>query len=83
MLFSENQGDLLVPLRNVAELAPVAQVVVYAIMPSGVMVADSVDFPIQPCLKNKVGLSQSLPVHVGLALLHIWSQTHSACVVYF
>ena len=57
------------PLRNVAELAPVAQVVVYAIMPNGVIVADSLDFPIQLCLKNKVSLSQSLPVHVGLALL--------------
>lgn len=58
------------PLRNVAELSPVAQVVVYAIMPSGVVVTDSLDFPIQLCLKNKVGLSQSVSVHVGLSLLH-------------
>ncbi|XP_046879888.1 alpha-2-macroglobulin-like protein 1 isoform X2 [Hypomesus transpacificus] len=62
---SDNQGNLLVPLRNVAELSPVAQVVVYAIMPSGVVVADSLDFPIQLCLKNKVSLqfasSQELP----------------------
>ncbi|XP_062335112.1 alpha-2-macroglobulin-like protein 1 [Osmerus eperlanus] len=58
---SDNQGDLLVPLRNVAELAPVAQVVVYAIMPSGVIVADSLDFPVQLCLKNKVSLQFASP----------------------
>ena len=45
------------PLERVDELAPVAQVVVYTIMPNGVIVADSLDFPVELCLKNKVCLS--------------------------
>lgn len=43
-------------LRQVSNLAPVAQVVVYAMMPSGEAVADSQDFPVQLCLNNKVQL---------------------------
>lgn len=42
------------PLRQVIGLTPVAQVVVYALMPSGEAVADSQDFPVQLCLRNKV-----------------------------
>lgn len=37
-----------------ADLAPIAQVVVYTVMPSGEAVADSKDFPVKLCLKNKV-----------------------------
>lgn len=44
------------PLRQVSNLAPVAQVVVYAVMPSGEAVADSQDFPVRLCLNNKVQL---------------------------
>lgn len=42
------------PLWQVGGLAPVAQVVVYAVMASGEAVADSQDFPVQLCLNNKV-----------------------------
>lgn len=41
-------------LRQVSNLAPVAQVVVYTVMPGGEAVADSQDFPVQLCLNNKV-----------------------------
>ena len=34
------------PLERVDELAPLALVVVYTIMPNGVIVADSLDFPV-------------------------------------
>ena len=44
-----------VPLQKMVDLAPFAQVVVYTVMPSGEAVADSQDFPIRLCLKNKVG----------------------------
>lgn len=54
LLLSANSGEFLVPLRQVGGLAPVAQVVVYAVMPSGEAVADSQDFPVQLCLNNKV-----------------------------
>ncbi|KAK7883167.1 hypothetical protein WMY93_029341 [Mugilogobius chulae] len=60
-----NKGVLTIPLRQVIKLAPVAQVVVYTVMPSGEAVADSKDFPIQMCLSNKVSLKfaslQQLP----------------------
>ncbi|XP_042270737.1 alpha-2-macroglobulin-like protein 1 isoform X1 [Thunnus maccoyii] len=54
-----NKGELSVSLRQVTNLAPFAQVVVYTVMPSGEAVADSQDFPIQLCLNNKVSLKFS------------------------
>ncbi|XP_029699093.1 alpha-2-macroglobulin-like protein 1 [Takifugu rubripes] len=56
---SVNTGEFSVPLRQVSNLAPVAQVVVYAVMPSGEAVADSQDFPVRLCLNNKVSLKFS------------------------
>ncbi|XP_023130414.2 alpha-2-macroglobulin-like protein 1 isoform X1 [Amphiprion ocellaris] len=54
-----NKGQLSVPLSQMTNLAPFAQVVVYTVMPSGEAVADSLDFPIQLCLNNKVSLKFS------------------------
>lgn len=54
-LISVNQGELMLSLRRMPELTPFAQVVVYTVLPDGEAVADSQDFPIQLCLKNKVG----------------------------
>ncbi|KAJ4938601.1 hypothetical protein JOQ06_003214 [Pogonophryne albipinna] len=51
-----NKGELSVPLHQVTNLAPFAQVVVYTVMPKGELVADSMDFPISLCLNNKVSL---------------------------
>ncbi|XP_008278792.1 alpha-2-macroglobulin-like protein 1 isoform X2 [Stegastes partitus] len=60
-----NKGELSIPLGQVTDLAPFAQVVVYTVMPFGEAVADSLDFPIQLCLNNKVSLKfpslQQLP----------------------
>ncbi|XP_046893857.1 alpha-2-macroglobulin-like [Hypomesus transpacificus] len=80
---SENRGNLRVPLERVDELAPVAQVVVYTIMPNGVIVADSLDFPVELCLKNKVSLQfsslQALPG--GSVSLMLKAQPGSLCSV--
>uniref|UniRef100_A0A4W5PHS5 Alpha-2-macroglobulin domain-containing protein n=1 Tax=Hucho hucho TaxID=62062 RepID=A0A4W5PHS5_9TELE len=46
-------------LRRMPELTPFAQVVVYTVLPDGEAVADSRDFPIYLCLKNKVSLKFS------------------------
>ncbi|XP_036005772.1 alpha-2-macroglobulin-like protein 1 isoform X1 [Fundulus heteroclitus] len=54
-----NKGELTVTLSQVMDLAPVAQVIVYSVMPNGEMVADSQDFPVQLCLNNKVSLKFS------------------------
>ncbi|KAI2656160.1 Alpha-2-macroglobulin-like protein 1 [Labeo rohita] len=52
----ENKGELTFLLKNTAGLTPYAQVVVYTVLPSGETVADSMDFPIEECLPNKVSL---------------------------
>ncbi|KAF3692590.1 Alpha-2-macroglobulin [Channa argus] len=54
-----NKGELSIPLHQVTDLAPFAQVVIYTVMPTGEAVADSQDFPIQRCLNNKVFLKFS------------------------
>ncbi|KAK9520438.1 hypothetical protein VZT92_020324 [Zoarces viviparus] len=54
-----NRGELSVSLRQVTNLAPFAQVVVYTVMPGGEAVADSKDFPVRLCLNNKVSLKFS------------------------
>lgn len=51
-----NKGVLSIVLRQVTKMAPFAQVLVYTVMPSGEAVADSMDFPVQLCLSNKVSL---------------------------
>uniref|UniRef100_UPI0037E968C3 alpha-2-macroglobulin-like n=1 Tax=Semicossyphus pulcher TaxID=241346 RepID=UPI0037E968C3 len=59
-----NKGELSVSLRQVKNLAPYAQVVVYTVLPTGETVADSMDFPVQLCLKNKVSLKFSSVKHL-------------------
>ncbi|XP_041731971.1 alpha-2-macroglobulin-P-like [Coregonus clupeaformis] len=54
-----NQGELTLSLQRMPELTPFAQVVVYTMLPGGEVVADSQDFPIHLCLKNKVSLKFS------------------------
>jgi len=50
----ENKGELTFSLKKTAALAPFAQVLVYTVLPSGETVADSMNFPIEECLPNKV-----------------------------
>ncbi|XP_036379644.1 alpha-2-macroglobulin-like [Megalops cyprinoides] len=54
-------GKLSLTLERVEELVPYAQVVVYTVLPMGEIVADSSDFPIQLCFRNKVSLQFSSP----------------------
>ncbi|KAF4070386.1 hypothetical protein AMELA_G00284910 [Ameiurus melas] len=55
----EITGTLSLSLRNLLQLSPVAQVVLYTILSSGEAVADSRNFPIELCLANKVSLNFS------------------------
>ncbi|XP_053479921.1 alpha-2-macroglobulin-like protein 1 [Ictalurus furcatus] len=55
----EIRGTLFLSLRNMLQLSPVAQVVLYTILSSGEAVADSMNFPIQLCLADKVSLNFS------------------------
>ncbi|XP_023284214.1 alpha-2-macroglobulin-like isoform X1 [Seriola lalandi dorsalis] len=80
---SVNKGELTISLRQVTDLSPFAQVVVYTVMPSGEAVADSQDFPVQLCLNNKVSLKfssvQNLPAEK--TTLSLQAQPRSICSV--
>ncbi|NXC37818.1 A2MG protein, partial [Penelope pileata] len=52
-------GVFLLQLPVEADIAPVAQVLVYTIIPSGEVIADSAKFNIEKCFSNKVDLSFS------------------------
>ncbi|XP_076859338.1 alpha-2-macroglobulin-like protein 1 [Brachyhypopomus gauderio] len=55
----ENRGKFSIVLSHPNTLAPVAQVLVFTLLPNGDMVADSMNFPIELTLKNKVYLEFS------------------------
>uniref|UniRef100_A0A673C2A4 Alpha-2-macroglobulin domain-containing protein n=1 Tax=Sphaeramia orbicularis TaxID=375764 RepID=A0A673C2A4_9TELE len=71
-----HKGEVSVLLREVINLAPVAQLVVYTVMPSGETVADSRDFPIQLCLNNKVSLRFSSLQHLPAEKTTLSLQAH-------
>ncbi|MFT7803647.1 alpha-2-macroglobulin-like [Arapaima gigas] len=54
-----NTGEFTVQLQQTRRMAPYAQVVVYTVLPSAEIVADSYTLPIQKCLRNKVSLKFS------------------------
>uniref|UniRef100_A0A3Q2YZB5 NTR domain-containing protein n=1 Tax=Hippocampus comes TaxID=109280 RepID=A0A3Q2YZB5_HIPCM len=76
-------GEVTIPLHQVIALAPFAQVVIYTVLPGGEAVADSQDFPIELCLKNKVSLEfpsvQELPAEK--TTLKLQAQPGSLCSV--
>ncbi|XP_019716797.1 alpha-2-macroglobulin-like protein 1 [Hippocampus comes] len=80
---SVNKGEVTIPLHQVIALAPFAQVVIYTVLPGGEAVADSQDFPIELCLKNKVSLEfpsvQELPAEK--TTLKLQAQPGSLCSV--
>nr|ADP20501.1 alpha-2-macroglobulin precursor [Fukomys anselli] len=59
------KGHFLLSVPVESDLAPVARVLIYAILPDGEMIGDSAKYEVENCLANKVGLSfspaQSLP----------------------
>ncbi|XP_061104110.1 alpha-2-macroglobulin-like [Conger conger] len=75
------RGEFSFSLKQTGDLAPYAQVVVYTVLPDGEVVADSFDFPIQLCFKNKVSLqfssTQELPG--GKVFLELQAQPGSLC----
>ncbi|XP_038176281.1 murinoglobulin-1-like isoform X2 [Arvicola amphibius] len=67
------KGDFALEIPVELSMAPVAKILIYAILPDGEMIADSANFDIEKCLPNKVDLSftpaQSLPAsHAHLQL---------------
>uniref|UniRef100_A0A8I5Y1T7 Murinoglobulin 1 like 1 n=1 Tax=Rattus norvegicus TaxID=10116 RepID=A0A8I5Y1T7_RAT len=67
---SQVQGNFALEIPVEFSMVPVAKMLIYTILPDGEVIADSVKFQVEKCLRNKVQLSfspsQSLPA----------SQTH-------
>ncbi|XP_060787098.1 alpha-2-macroglobulin-like protein 1 [Neoarius graeffei] len=57
----ELRGRVLFSLKNVEKMSPVAQVVLYTLLPNGEAVADSRNYAVQLCLPNKVSLNFKSP----------------------
>lgn len=69
----ESQGQFTLTLPVNVKIAPLAKVLVYLVLESGEVIADSVNFKIEKCFTNKVKLSfsanEALPgSHVDLTL---------------
>ncbi|KAJ8267036.1 hypothetical protein GJAV_G00137580 [Gymnothorax javanicus] len=75
------KGELSLSLQHTEDLAPYAQLVLYTVLPNGEVVADSYDYPIQLCFKNKVSLqfSSSVELPGEKALLEVTAQPGSLC----
>uniref|UniRef100_A0A8C5CVR5 Alpha-2-macroglobulin-like protein 1 n=1 Tax=Gadus morhua TaxID=8049 RepID=A0A8C5CVR5_GADMO len=78
-----NKGVLSIPLLGKAALSPYAQVVVYTLMPSGEVLADNKDFPVDQCFENRVKLEFSADRELpgGEASFRLESQPGSLCSV--
>ncbi|CAJ1066013.1 alpha-2-macroglobulin-like protein 1 [Xyrichtys novacula] len=77
------KGEFSIKIRDVVDLGPYAQVVIYAVLRNGEIVADSMNFPVQLCFKNKVSLkfssTQELPAEK--TKLHLKAAPGSLCSV--
>ncbi|KAM7335442.1 hypothetical protein ACRRTK_005919 [Alexandromys fortis] len=75
------KGDFALEIPVELSMAPVAKILIYAILPDGEMIADSANFDIEKCLPNKVDLSftpaQSLPA--SHAHLQVTASPQSLC----
>ncbi|XP_051788069.1 alpha-2-macroglobulin-like protein 1 isoform X1 [Erpetoichthys calabaricus] len=77
----EGSFDFTFPVTS--NVSPYAQVLIYAILPSGEMIADSNDFKVKKCFKNKVELRFSSPRDLpgGDTNLHLQAKPGSLCSV--
>ncbi|XP_051788068.1 alpha-2-macroglobulin-like protein 1 isoform X4 [Erpetoichthys calabaricus] len=75
------EGSLDFTFPVTSNVSPYAQVLIYTILPSGEMIADSNDFKVKKCFKNKVELRfsslQELPG--GDTNLHLQAKPGSLC----
>lgn len=53
---SVTEGEVGIRLDVSAEIAPLAQVVVFAILPSETVIAKSADFAVEKCFNHKVSV---------------------------
>uniref|UniRef100_A0AAY5KE25 Alpha-2-macroglobulin-like n=1 Tax=Esox lucius TaxID=8010 RepID=A0AAY5KE25_ESOLU len=53
------EGEVTFDLAVVPEMAPVVQILVYSMLPSGTIIAHSMNFPTEKCFRNKVSVEFS------------------------
>ncbi|KAJ7990516.1 hypothetical protein DPEC_G00301150 [Dallia pectoralis] len=53
------EGEVTIELTVVPEMAPMVQILVYSMLPSGTVIAHSMNFPTEKCFRNKVSLEFS------------------------
>ncbi|MBN3294645.1 A2ML1 protein, partial [Polypterus senegalus] len=77
----EGSFDFTFPVTS--NVSPSAQVLIYTILPSGEIIADSNDFKVKKCFKNKVELRFSSPHELpgGDTNLHLQAKPGSLCSV--
>uniref|UniRef100_A0A8C8YRE2 Uncharacterized protein n=1 Tax=Prolemur simus TaxID=1328070 RepID=A0A8C8YRE2_PROSS len=76
-------GSFSFPINISADLAPVAVMFVYTLHPSGEIVADSVEFQIDKCFKNKVSIrfSEERGLPGSNASLYLQAAPDSLCAL--
>ncbi|XP_025138969.3 alpha-2-macroglobulin isoform X2 [Bubalus bubalis] len=79
----EMQGHFSIPVPVESDIAPVARLLIYAILPDGEVVGDSARYEVEQCLSNKVGLNfspgQSFPA--SQAHLRVTASPQSLCAL--
>ncbi|XP_039224524.1 pregnancy zone protein-like [Crotalus tigris] len=80
----ENKGTFSLDLLLDIKSAPLARLLLYTILDNGELVADSADFPIEPCFANKVNLRFAEPEGLpGSNLnLHLSAAQNSLCAIW-
>ncbi|XP_036313280.1 alpha-2-macroglobulin isoform X6 [Pipistrellus kuhlii] len=77
------KGHFSVPVPVEPDIAPVARLLIYAVLPDGEVVGDSAKYEVENCLANKVGLSfnpeVSLPA--SQAQLRVSASPQSLCAL--
>ncbi|KAM3844244.1 pregnancy zone protein-like [Vipera latastei] len=80
----EPKGDFLLNISVDVDMAPVTRLLVYTILPSGELIADSRDFTVEKCFSNKVRLwfsdQQGLPGQK--TQLHLSAFPGSLCAIH-
>ncbi|KAF1393662.1 hypothetical protein PFLUV_G00018360 [Perca fluviatilis] len=82
-LVSVNEGEVSFKLTVSPDMAPVVQVVAYAILPSETVIANSADFSTEQCFSHKVSLEFSLSSAVPgeETIMQVTAQPESLCGV--
>uniref|UniRef100_I3K596 Alpha-2-macroglobulin-like n=1 Tax=Oreochromis niloticus TaxID=8128 RepID=I3K596_ORENI len=83
LFVSVNEGEVSFKLRISPDMAPVVQIVAYAVLPRKIVIAHSADFSTEKCFSNKVSLefTPSSAVPGEKTNMQVTALPHSLCGV--